>query len=205
MSAPPRQRTQITAFHPVSGQILRLANSKIVRTVGSDSIGPTHIPVLLCPQYLTAGCPAGQTCVFLHAKITYGYVPPEKNGVHVKYILDVSSALYDMQPKGNMLKVFEPNLPDFKKVPSEYVLRTHGSDAFMANPLSRVKLQHCAHFYLKKVCNRGPTCNFIHVVDVDVDAMPGLTERMPQEGQILEYRYDPYSPDSPMVVMRRSI
>ena len=24
------------------------------------------------------------------------------------------------------------------------------------------------------------------------------------EGQVLEYRYDPYSPDAPMVVMRRS-
>jgi hypothetical protein len=295
-----------------------VANSKIVRTQGSDAIGPNLIPIYLCQEYLSAACQQGAACQFLHANGSssagWNYIPLENrvnldgvtpheagwsvqaydneltnfldipsqyviqthgsvnyatqfndhgptgkfrfqmckdysgrggcaNGgkcpyihthsssfsaststaIHVNYVLDdVTSSRYPTLPAGLIFRVHDPNLrSQVKDVPSEVILRTHGSELYLANPQPRYRLQHCAHFYLKKICNRGPWCNFIHVADVDVEAPPGLPEDMPplvgdytnspqqpdrpQPGKDeVVYRNDPYSTESTKVVMRKS-
>eukprot|EP00759_Apiculatamorpha_spiralis_P051856 PhF_6_TR5523/c0_g3_i1/m.7842 len=289
--SPPLQRTQITARHPVTQQVIRVANSKIVRTIGSDSIGPNLIPIYLCQDYMSSStCTAGANCTFLHAHGSsasgWNHIPLENrinldgktthdagwsvqsydntltnfldipsqyiiqtqgsityamqfndhgpNGkfrfqicknyssgscdaggkcpyihahptftatssatIHVNYVLDdISSSRYEMLPPGLVIRVFDPNVrQQYKDVPSEFIVRTQGSESYMANPHPKIRLQHCAHFYLKKICNRGPLCNFIHVADVDPDAPPGLPEDMPS--MVGDYSDSPEQRNSP--------
>eukprot|EP00760_Papus_ankaliazontas_P003569 PhM_4_TR11626/c4_g1_i5/m.57177 len=74
----------------------------------------------------------------------------------------------DMLPPGTRLKVHDPNQRHlYREYPPRSVLVTQGARDFTANPTLRAKLYHCAHFYLKKMCNRGPQCKFIHAATVD--------------------------------------
>jgi hypothetical protein len=80
-------------------------------------------------------------------------------------------SLYRRLPDDVTVRVYQQNsTDDFNEFSGDKVLLTLGAqqylDAFMneGRRIPRKKMQHCAHFRLKRLCRMGPGCKFIHVI-----------------------------------------
>ncbi|CUG94359.1 Hypothetical protein, putative [Bodo saltans] len=93
--------------------------------------------------------------------------------------------LYRRLPEDVVVRVYQQNsTDDFHEFSGEKVLLTLGAqqylDAFMneGRRIPRKKMQHCAHFRLKRLCRMGPGCKFIHVV---IDGQSGSTNPLDED------------------------
>eukprot|EP00760_Papus_ankaliazontas_P000986 PhM_4_TR10343/c0_g1_i4/m.23532 len=84
---------------------------------------------------------------------------------------------------GFVFKVFSFSWDQFVSVPSQMVLRTAGSERYIAE--QRAGRRHQTHFHMCKnfatglMCKKGATCPFIHAQYADVDLENGTVEASP--------------------------
>eukprot|EP00760_Papus_ankaliazontas_P011596 PhM_4_TR14871/c0_g1_i1/m.30105 len=122
----------------------------------------------LCEAYYRDGlCEQGFRCDCIHTHSTV--VAAQLDTVHVNYVIaDVKDSVYPTLPAGKLLKIYDPNQRNrFVEVQSEHLLRNAGSEGLWRDDgKTSMKPYHCAHFFLRKLCNRGPQCTFMHVATV---------------------------------------
>lgn len=123
----------------------------------------------VCKEFLeTSACSQSGSCSDIHT-IIKDFRNLHGRETHV--CDDDVLPLYRRLPSDVTVRVYQQNsAEDFHDFPGDQVLLTQGAqqylDAFASEgrQIPRKKMQHCAHFRLKRLCRVGADCKFIHVV-----------------------------------------
>lgn len=122
----------------------------------------------LCEDMLNCGkCNMGEACDDIHA-IRNDVWNMESNTTHI-FEHDML-ARYPRLPSRIVVRAFEQNSKDcFVDFPGDQVLQTLGSRQYLTafeaeGTIPKKKMQHCAHFRTNRLCRRGESCRFLHVV-----------------------------------------
>jgi hypothetical protein len=139
---------------------LRIPSERVMQTSGSlnyitefNQHGPSaRSRFHVCADFVHGYCPRLGSCPDIHSR-DLGTSPPPSATIHV----NAQPSRFPLLPPGQVITVYNPNnRSQSSEIPSERVLVTRGSEAYWANPALGLRQFHCAHFYLRKMCNRGP-------------------------------------------------
>lgn len=132
----------------------------------------------LCEDMLSCGkCNMGEACDDIHA-IRNDVWNMESNTTHI-FESDML-ARYPRLPARILVRAFEQNSKDcFVDFPGDQVLQTFGSRQYLTafeaeGNIPKKKMQHCAHFRTNRLCRRGESCRFLHVV-TETSGSPGIS------------------------------
>ena len=124
----------------------------------------------LCGQFTGTGvCAAAERCNGIHC-IATNFSSFQCHDTHVG---DEPSLLryYRRLPPDVTVRAYQQNSSeDYEDFSGDRVLLTQGAQLYAdlfrseGNQFPRKKMQHCAHFRLKRLCRMGEACKFIHVV-----------------------------------------
>lgn len=150
----------------------------------------------------TNTCASGNGCTGIHTSLkTFSGVLGQETHVCDEETL----SLYRRLPEDVTVRVYQQNsTDDYNEFSGDQVLLTLGAqqyqDAFIGEGrrIPRKKMQHCAHFRLKRLCRMGPGCKFIHVISLE-NQPPGAPQPLLDddiEGALLSQTSHP-RPESP--------
>lgn len=168
----------------------------------------------LCQQmYETSNCYNGHQCKDIHSRLKdFRTVVSLDTHVCDEEILPY----YPRLPPSMIVRVYQQNsTDDYADFPGDQVLLTNGSQQYMdaynaEGHIPRKKMQHCAHFRLKRLCRIGAGCKFLHVISSslgspsDVDMEVPWQQQSPEQLAALESpRSGAISPEVHVIVRDR--
>ena len=165
---------KVSCYDTAMTQFLRIASECVYPTRGSEAFisayneaGPNFRERFqLCIEFLQqqGRCPNGRNCPQIHAFCA----DASHVQAHETHVAQDARCLNYMRlpAEKGLVRVYKPNDVDaYDVVPSQYIIYTSGSEVYRSDgTMPRKKMQHCAHFANKRLCNRGVQCSFIHVI-----------------------------------------